>query len=78
MKIVVCNWKSCQDRFCKYTEKRLESDIEKFDLKNVILEKWACMGMCKIWPNISLDWDIINHVDPAKASKLMFDKINNR
>lgn len=77
MKIMICNWKACQDRFCKYIEKRLKSDIEKFDLKNVMLESCACMWACKKWPNISVDWEIINYIDPAKAAKIMMDKTKN-
>ncbi len=78
MKIVICKWKACQDRFCNYIEKRLNSDIEKFDLKNVVIENGACMWACKKWPNISVDWEIMNYCDPAKAARIMMEKINNR
>ncbi|MDD5213690.1 MAG: NAD(P)H-dependent oxidoreductase subunit E [Candidatus Gracilibacteria bacterium] len=78
MKIVICKGKACQDRFCNYIDKRLNSDIAKFDLKNVIIEHGACTGACKKGPNISIDGEEINYCDPAKAAKIMMEKINNR
>lgn len=78
MKICICDWKSCKDKFINYTEKRLNSDIEKFELKNIFIEKCSCMWNCKSWPNIKIDNEIFNYIDPAKASKLMMERINNR
>ena len=78
MKISICDWKKCQDKFNKYIEKRLNSDIEKFEMKNIFVEKCSCMWSCSSWPNIKIDGEMINYCDPAKASKIMFDKINNR
>jgi hypothetical protein len=43
MKIVICKGKACQDRFCNYIDKRLNADIAKFDLKNIVIENGACM-----------------------------------
>ena len=74
MKIQVCTWKKCKSRFSEYILKRLKLDIEKFELKNIILEEWACMGNCSKWPNISVDWKIENYTDPIKDSKIMFEK----
>ncbi|MDD4151310.1 MAG: (2Fe-2S) ferredoxin domain-containing protein [Candidatus Gracilibacteria bacterium] len=78
MKICICDGKSCKDKFINYTEKRLNSDIEKFELKNIFIEKCSCMGNCKSGPNIKIDNEIFNYIDPAKASKLMMERINNR
>ena len=33
MKIQVCTWKMCKSRFSEYITKRLNADVEKFNLK---------------------------------------------
>jgi len=43
MKIQVCTWRSCKWNFSEYIIKRLEGDIQKHDLKNIILEKCMCL-----------------------------------
>lgn len=79
MKIQICNWRKCKWNFSEYIEKRLLSDIEKYNLKNIIVEKCMCLWQCDKWPNVIFDWKIINYSDPIKISKMMFDKkiINN-
>lgn len=74
MKIQICNWKTCKSRFCEYIEKRLNSDIEKFWLDNVILEKTPCMWECSKWPNVVVDSTKYNYSEPAKISKIVMDK----
>jgi NADH:ubiquinone oxidoreductase subunit E len=43
MKIQVCTGASCKAKFSDYIIKRIERDIEKFDLKNIEIEKVNCM-----------------------------------
>lgn len=78
MKIQVCNWKMCKSRFSEYITKRLNADIAKFKLENIELENCPCLGQCKVWPNVVIDSKIENYSDPAKISKIMFEKINQR
>ncbi len=77
MDIKICNWKTCSERFCSYIKTRLENDIKKFDLKNINLEDSPCMWDCKIWPNIKINNEKINKVNPTKASELLFKKLKN-
>lgn len=78
MKIQVCNWKSCRSRFSEYILKRINSDIEKFNLWNVTIEYCPCLWQCKAWPNVIIDWKIENYSDPIKVSKNMFEKLKQR
>lgn len=78
MKIQICNGKMCKSRFSEYIKKRIENDIEKFDLKNIILENCSCIWQCEKWPNVIFDWHIENQVNPTKASKIIQDKIKWR
>lgn len=74
MKIEVCTWKSCKANFCEYILKRLNSDKEKFNYKNVVIEEWMCMWMCSKWPNVKIDWDIMNYCQPAKVAEIAAHK----
>jgi NADH:ubiquinone oxidoreductase subunit E len=38
----------------------------------------ACLWQCKIWPNVIIDGKTEHYSDPAKISKLMFEKIQAR
>ena len=78
MKIQVCTGKSCKSRFSEYILKRLAWDIEKFQLDNIQTEVCACLWQCKMWPNVILDGKTEHYSDPAKISKLMFEKIQTR
>lgn len=78
MKIQVCTWKSCKGRFSEYIVKRIQWDIEKFNLENVSVETCPCLGDCKIWPNVIIDWKKENYSDPIKVSRIMFEKIKQR
>ena len=75
MKIQVCNWKSCKSHFSEYITKRLNWDIEKFDIQNVIVEECACMWECRKWPNVKVDWKIENYSDPIKISKIICERV---
>jgi len=75
MKIKVCMWKSCKDKFAKYMITRIKNDIEYFDLKNIEIEETPCMGQCKKWPNAKIDNNIINYANWSKLSEAMFKKI---
>ena len=76
MKIQVCTWKTCKERFSEYILKRLESDKKFYDLNNVIVESCPCTWNCKDGPNVVFDWDVQNRMWPAKASEIMMEKRN--
>lgn len=71
MKIQVCTWKSCSEKFCKYTITRLENDTKFYDWKNIEILEEACMWQCKKWPNIKIKNQTINYIHPAKASEIV-------
>ena len=71
-------WKTCKDRFSEYIITRLNNDKERFNLKSLEIEESMCMGKCKEWPNIKVDWDIKNYINPAKASEFAFGKNPNK
>lgn len=77
MKINVCKWKSCENRFGWYILTRLLNDKTRFNLKNLIIEETTCMWLCEKWPNISIDWEIKNYMTPVKASELALN-FNNK
>lgn len=70
MKIKVCTWKACADKFSSYIITRLKNDKEKFNLENLEIEECMCLWNCKIWPNVMIDKNIKNYMNPAKASEL--------
>ena len=74
MKVKICNWKACKSRFCSYIEDRLIAEKERFKLENLEIERTACLWECKKWPNIDIDWEIINYTDPVKAANLVNKK----
>ena len=75
MKVQVCCWKSCKEKFSEYIITRLDNDKEKHDLKNLIIEKWECMWKCEEWPNVRIDWKVENYMWPAKVSDIVFNNI---
>ena len=75
MKISVCTWSACKDKFSHYMITRIKRDIEKFDLKNVVIEESPCMWMCKEGPNAKIDSEVCNRCNPAILSQRMFKKI---
>lgn len=74
MKIKVCMWKTCKDRFSEYILTRLINDKEKFNLNKLEIEECMCLWQCAKWPNIVVDWNIENYMNPAKASEFAFNK----
>jgi NADH:ubiquinone oxidoreductase subunit E len=68
MIIQVCCWKTCKANFSEYITKRIKWDIERLNLKDIKIEETMCMGMCSRWPNVRIDWEIINYAEPAKIS----------
>lgn len=76
MKIQVCTWKSCKERFSEYIIKRLESDRDFYNWKNTMIEPCMCTWKCKEWPCVIFDSSHETHMNPAKASKIVFDKKN--
>lgn len=75
-KIKVCTWKTCTDRFGEYIITRLENDKTKFNLNDLEIEKCMCLWQCKSWPNIVVDKDVKNYMNPAKASEWILN--NNK
>lgn len=69
MKIKVCTWSACKDRFSDYIITRLKNDKERFNLDDLVIEESLCMWECKKWPNIKVDENIHNYINPAKASE---------
>lgn len=73
MKIRVCTWKACSNKFSNYILDRLKNDKQRFNLENLIIEETECVWDCTKWPNIIVDWNLKNYVNPAKASELLFN-----
>lgn len=74
MKIKICMWKTCKDRFSEYIFTRLQNDKARFNLSNLELEECMCLWQCAKWPNIVVDNRVINYSNPAKASEQLFRK----
>ena len=73
MNVQVCHGKTCTERFSEYINTRLENDKKKFNL-DIDIEKSPCMGQCKRWPNVKINWEIHNYCNPAKAAELIKPK----
>ena len=74
MKIKVCTWKTCKDRFSEYIITRLKNDKDRFNLNQLEIEESMCLWQCKKWPNIVVDNnDIQNYINPSKASEFLFN-----
>jgi len=78
MKIQVCTGKSCSERFSENILKRLKSDLEFYNLDNIKILESACMWNCKCWPTIKIWNDVEKYIEPAKASKLMMDRVKQK
>ena len=78
MKVQVCTWKSCWGKFSKYILTRLENDIKFYDWKNIEVEESLCMWECKKSPNIMIEREKYNYVNPAKASELILKKLEEK
>ncbi len=71
MKVKVCSWKTCGSNFSNYIIRRVEWDVKRLELKKIELEEAKCMGMCKKWPNVKFDDEVMNYAEPAKVSERM-------
>lgn len=76
MKIQVCMWKNCKEKYSEYILQRLERDKERFKLDNVIITSCSCLWNCEKWPSVMFDKHIEWNMTPTKASKMMMNKIN--
>ncbi len=74
MKIEVCTGKACKSRFSQYITKRLENDIQKFNLEDMEITPCACTGNCKNSPNIIVDGKRHEYMNPLKASQIALEK----
>lgn len=77
MKIQVCTWKMCKSRFNEYITKRLNADVEKFNLKNVILETCSYENV-KIDQMYYLIEKLKNMLIQLKLQKLCLKKWNQK
>ena len=68
-KVQVCRWKACKTNFSEYIIKRLQGDKERLGLSHLEIEEAKCMGMCKRWPNVVVDEELMNYSEPAKVSE---------
>lgn len=73
MKIQVCRWKTCSERYSEYILKRLESDKEMFEIESLIVESCPCTGNCQKWPNVVIDGKVEHGMNPVKASKIIMN-----
>jgi len=77
MKIRICCCQKCKNNFSNFIKQRLENDIKRFNLKDVEIEDAWCFWLCKKWPIIEINGEIIQRVTPIIASKKMFEKLKN-
>ncbi len=75
MKIKICTWVACKEKYSEYIVKRIKNDIAFFNLENVIVEESTCMWMCDKWPNVQIDKEIFNNTNPLKISDIMLRKL---
>lgn len=78
MQVKICQGKTCGWKFSKYILARLENDVKLYDWKDVKLEPILCMWECKKWPNILIEKELYNYVNPAKASELIKAKMRQK
>jgi NADH:ubiquinone oxidoreductase subunit E len=74
MKVQVCKWRTCTERFSEYIATRLENDKKLYNCDSVVIEESKCMGNCKCWPNIKVDWKMESYMTPARASEIVRTK----
>lgn len=77
MKVKICTWKSCKEKFSEYIFDRLQNDKEKFDLKNLEIEKTFCMWNCEKSVNIEVWKEKFSLQNPIKTSALILKKLEN-
>ena len=74
MKVQICEGKACRENFSEYIKIRLENDKNFFKQKNCEIESCLCLWQCKSGPNIILNGNIKNKMNPAKAAQIVFWK----
>ena len=71
MKIQVCMWNWCKKRYSEYILKRLENDVERFDMNNVNLSTCACCWKCEEWPVVKFAKRTESEVSISSVKTLM-------
>lgn len=77
MKIMICTWTICSERFSSYIIDRIKNDKHRFNLNTVEIVESPCLWNCKRWPNIQIDKEKFSSMNPLKTSNLMFKKLKN-
>ena len=73
MKVQICSWVWCKNRFSEYIFTRLERDKDFYKgCDNIILEKIDCLWNCEKWPSVKVDKELYSYMTPAKASEIVF------
>ena len=74
MKIKVCTWKMCSERFSEYIITRIKNDTTRFNLKDIEIEQTPCMWRCKEGPNVVIENEKFSRMNPLKISDLITKK----
>ena len=74
MKVQVCTWKTCSDRFSQYIIDRLEKDKNFYELKDLEVDKCPCTWNCKIGPSVIFDGTVQTYMNPITASDIIRGK----
>jgi len=74
MRVQVCRGVKCSDRGSEYIEKRLQSDVEKFSY-DATVESCLCLDNCKNGPNVIIDGERSERLNPVTASQFLAKKI---
>lgn len=76
MKIKVCMWNNCKNKFAEYIVFRLKNDVNRFNLDKVEVEEVACQWRCEEWPIVRIDKNMLTKATPIKASEMMFKRLS--
>lgn len=77
MKVKVCTWKTCKEKFSEYIFTRLQNDKKKLEMENLEIEKIPCMWNCKLWVNVCIWKETFSEQTPIKTSNLVTKKYQN-
>ncbi len=78
MKISVCTGKACSGRFSEYILTRLKNDKTRFNIDKLFIEESPCMGKCSEWPNVKVDNNLRNYMNPAKVAEVVMSNHKNK
>ena len=78
MKIKICTWNKCLDKFSEYIVKRIKNDKNRFNLNTVEIEEVSCMWNCDNAPVIIIDNEKIEKINPLKASEILNKKLKEQ